>query len=113
MILGVGRVVEMRVQQGIHGFQKAQPPLWVNPSAFLLCFSPSLPVHLPAVFSRSFHCLPCPALTFFIHGSFAQEWAQGTLEDEHDVSVNMEMEDGDKEGTRLVTIQEPQVRDDY
>ena len=52
-------------------------------------------------------------MTFFIHGSFAQEWAQGTLEDENDISVNMEMEDGDKEGTRLVTIQEPQVRDDY
>lgn len=33
----------------------------------------------------------------------------GTLEDESDVSVNREMEDGDKEGARLVTIQQPQA----
>ena len=109
MILGVGGVVEMGVQQGIHSFQKKAPRCGCSPSAFLLCFSPSLPVHLTAGFSRSFYCLPCPALTFLIHSSCAQEWAQGTLEGENDMSVNMEMEDGDKEGTRLVTIQEPQV----
>ena len=47
VILEVGRVVEMKVQQGIHSFQKkAHPPLWLNPKclpALLFPFSPRVP----------------------------------------------------------------------